>query len=170
MRQRTRLLAMFGLRWLLAGCQPAGPLTAADVQWLKNDADQWVKAAKAADWAKLASLYATDGTLMPPNAPTVAGRDKIQAWMAAFPKLQDIKLAPQQIEGRGDLAYVRGTYTLTLAPQGNAPAISDNGKYLEIYKKQPDGKWTIVHVMFSSDAPAAPPPQAAKPSPPAKKE
>jgi uncharacterized protein (TIGR02246 family) len=160
---------MGGLTLLLAGCQQTGPLSDADKQGLRNDMSQWVKDANAGDWAKVASLYASDAVFMPPNEAAVNGRDKIQAWMTAFPKLQKIELSVQQIEGHGDLAYIRGTYDLTLAPQGTTPAISDKGKFLEVHKKQPDGKWATVSDMFNSDLPAAPPPQPAKAQAPAGK-
>jgi uncharacterized protein (TIGR02246 family) len=160
---------MVGLTWLLAGCQQAGPLADADVQALKNDADEWVKAVSAGDWAKVASLYATDAIFMPPNEAAVNGRARIQAWMSAFPKIQEIKLSTQQIEGRGDLAYVSGTYALTLVPQGTTPASSDKGKYLEIHKKQADGKWAILYDMFNSDMPVPPPAPPQKAQTPTRK-
>jgi uncharacterized protein (TIGR02246 family) len=163
MRQSAHVVAVVGLGCLLAGCQPkAVPLADADVQALRNDSETWVKAVTASDWAKVASLYTTDATLMPPNEAAVNGRAKIQAWMGAFPKLQDIKVSPQQIDGRGDMAYVSGTYTLTIAAQGPTPAIPDNGKFLEIRRKQPDGKWAIAYDMFSSNMPVPPPAPASK--------
>ena len=33
----------------------------------------------------------------------------------------------------------------------------DRGKYLEVWKKQADGKWKVVADMFNSDLPLAPP-------------
>ncbi len=40
-----------------------------------------------------------------------------------------------EIEGLGDLAYDRGTYSQTVTPDGAAP-IEDRGKYLTILRKQ----------------------------------
>ena len=56
-----------------------------------------------------------------------------------------------EIEGRGDLAYVRGTYTMTLHPDGAPEPVEDAGKYLEIRRKQSDGSWLYVADMFNSD-------------------
>jgi ketosteroid isomerase-like protein len=36
----------------------------------------------------------------------------------------------------------------------------DKGKYVEIWKKQPDGSWKCAVDMFNSDLPAAPAPAA----------
>jgi hypothetical protein len=52
------------------------------------------------------------------------------------------------------MAYVRGTYTMTLAPAG-APEANDSGKFLEVRYRQPDGRWLIAVDMFSSSQPAA---------------
>ena len=53
---------------------------------------------------------------------------------------------------QADLAYDRGTYSMTVTPPGAAP-IEDRGKYLTIYRKQADGSWKIARVMFNSDLP-----------------
>lgn len=62
--------------------------------------------------------------------------------------------------GRGgswDLAYSVGTYRVTLTPRkaGAKPLPTDEGKFLEVLKKQADGSWKIVYDMWSSNAPAA---------------
>ena len=41
---------------------------------------------------------------------------------------------------------------------GKGKKISDNGKILEIWKKQPDGSWKCSVDTYSSDLPAPPPP------------
>ena len=38
----------------------------------------------------------------------------------------------------GDLAYGSGAYELTLSPPGSG-AISDKGKYVVVYRRQPEG-------------------------------
>jgi ketosteroid isomerase-like protein len=63
------------------------------------------------------------------------------------------------------LAYDRGTYSMTITPPG-AAAIEDRGKYLTIYRKQADGSWKVLRVMYNSDLPL---PAPEKPAGPAKK-
>ncbi len=57
-----------------------------------------------------------------------------------------------EIAGRGDLAYVRGTYKLKIVLEGHDP-IPDTGKYIEIRKKQADGSWLLYRDIFNSDVP-----------------
>lgn len=113
----------------------------------------WLKAVRASDWAEVAARYTPDATLMPPNEPAVSGRESIRKWFAAFPPLVSMDLNVVETEGCCDVAYVRGTYKLAIAPPG-AGTIQESGKYLEIHHKQADGKWLMLRDMFSSDSPA----------------
>ena len=52
----------------------------------------------------------------------------------------------------GDLAYMIGTYELSLNDASGKP-VHDRGKYAEVWKKQTDGQWKVVADMFNSDLP-----------------
>jgi ketosteroid isomerase-like protein len=58
----------------------------------------------------------------------------------------------------GDLAYSVGTYELTMNDPKGKP-VTDRGKYMTVWKKQPDGQWKVVTDMYNSDLPA---PEAGK--------
>jgi ketosteroid isomerase-like protein len=67
-----------------------------------------------------------------------------------------------EVARAGDLAYLIGVYQMTSKdPQGKP--VNDHGKLVEVWKKQPDGKWKTVADICNSDLPAPPP------APPAKK-
>ena len=40
--------------------------------------------------------------------------------------------------------------------------VADRGKFVEVWKKQADGKWKVVADIFNSDLPAAPPGEGKK--------
>ena len=62
------------------------------------------------------------------------------------------EVASDTIEGRGDLAYNQGHYRFTAVPKAKGvPGVADEGKFLEILKKQPDGSWKYVLDMYSSN-------------------
>ncbi len=144
----------------LSSCQPPAPaaLTAADLQAAEALGPQFVEAIRAGDMAAVGRLYADDAVLLPPNSPAVRGPAAIQEFFTAFPKVAELSLVTERIEGVGGLAYVHGRYVLQVAIEG-APV--DSGKYLDVRKKQPDGSWKYVADMFSSDLPPAPPAPAA---------
>jgi ketosteroid isomerase-like protein len=58
----------------------------------------------------------------------------------------------------GDLAYSMGTYEGTMNDAKGKP-VTDRGKYVTVWEKQPDGKWNVVADIYNSDLPA---PEAAK--------
>jgi ketosteroid isomerase-like protein len=60
-------------------------------------------------------------------------------------------LTIDEIDGRADLAYVRGSYSMTLHPQGAPAPVDDVGKYLEIRMHQADGSWLLAVDIFNSD-------------------
>jgi ketosteroid isomerase-like protein len=67
-----------------------------------------------------------------------------------------------EIVGSGDLAYLRGTWTMTISIPGVPAPINEHGNMLLISRKQSDGVWKITREMLNSDVPEpapAPPPK-----------
>ncbi|MBE3134644.1 MAG: DUF4440 domain-containing protein [Acidobacteria bacterium] len=61
--------------------------------------------------------------------------------------------AKVDVSQAGDFAYSYGTNTVTLVdPIGHR--MKDRGKYLTVYRKQPDGAWKVVADTGNSDLPA----------------
>jgi ketosteroid isomerase-like protein len=138
---------------------PAG-LSSQDEAAIRAVDAEWARAATAGDANALTATYSSDATLLPPNEPVVKGEavKKYNADMlGAFSGPEE--LTTMVVEGRGDVAYAVGTYRATLTPKkaGAKPLPTEEGKYLEVLKKQPDGSWKIVYDMWSSNAPAGKP-------------
>ncbi len=153
MKSITKLPVLAVLAVSVAACAGGGAsLSDADIAAIEEVGESWIAAANADDWAGLAALYTEDAVLMPPNSPVVQGRAAIEAFFAAFPPSSGFALNPVEIDGRGDLAFVRGTYSLTLEIEGMEPT-PDTGKYIEIRRKQADGSWLLAADIFNSDIP-----------------
>jgi ketosteroid isomerase-like protein len=139
------------------GSGPAAPLAAADLAAIRATDSAFASAAEAGDAAGLAGKYLPDAHLMPPNAPALRGREAVQKFWSGFTGAYQLRMSvtSDEIEGRGDLAYARGHYTLDATPKGKgSPPIHDEGKFLEILRRQPDGSWGYAVDMYSSDLPA----------------
>lgn len=153
----SRWVLMMG--FIIMACQspPPEPVSLPDEDRTAVSAmhDAFRDALIAGDFATLAGMYTENGVLMPPNGPAVEGRANIQTWGEAFPKVTEATITPVEIDGRGDLAFVRGTFSLTFAPEaeGAEPA-QDQGKFVDILRKQADGAWLIAVDIFNSDLPA----------------
>jgi uncharacterized protein (TIGR02246 family) len=134
-------------------------LSQADVRKIDEATQAAMKAALAKDFGTWAALFLDDGVLNPPNEPAVKGRTAIRAWLEKFPPITEFKLKNEKVEGREDLAYVLGTYNMTIIPPGAPGAVKDSGKFVTVVRRQADGRWLVAVDMFSSDMPAALPPK-----------
>ena len=128
----------------------------ADEQAIRGQVDRWLQLIKAKDAAGIATLYAEDGAVMPPNAPIGKGRAAIQQTWAAMMQTPgfDLAIVPDQIivSSSGDMALDRGTYKLKVAPNGTAQ--TDMGKYVVVWRKI-GSEWKVAADIFNSDQPAS---------------
>ncbi|MCX6230924.1 MAG: DUF4440 domain-containing protein [Bacteroidetes bacterium] len=92
------------------------------------------------------SYYAEDATVLYPNNDAIKGRDAITAALSSFGS--DLNVTPTivDINGSDELAYVYGTVKM----ETNAKVELDHGKYIEIWKKQKDGKWQVIYDIFNT--------------------
>lgn len=135
-----------------AAKQPAPKAPGATDAIQQLDAE-FMKAANAKKAGALVkAFYAPDAVLMPPNRPIVEGRAGIQSFLQSLidSGLSGIKLETTTIASAGDLAYGRGRYTLSISPPSGAP-IQEAGKYVVVYRRQPNGAWRAVADIFNSD-------------------
>ena len=158
-RQRTRLVlaACIALLSFTLACQPKAPDTRAVESALKELDAQWSKAAAAKDLDKTVSYYADDAIVLPPNAPAATTKEGIRGvWkdMITNPGYAGgWKATRVEVARSGDLAYLSGTYDLTLNDAKGKP-VKDRGKYVEVWKKQADGTWKTVADIWNSDPPS----------------
>jgi ketosteroid isomerase-like protein len=124
-----------------------------DVAAIKTAHDAYGQTMISKDWAALIAMYTEDAEVMPPNMPLIQGREAIQAWSEASPPYTAFNLTCVEIDGRSDLAYVRGEYTLTMEIEGAPEPIQDIGKFITILQKQQGGSWLIALDIFNSDLP-----------------
>ena len=160
-KSATFVFSLFLLAFLTAcQTQATSDTRAADETALKKLDDEWSKAAGARDVDKTISYYSDDAVVMPPNIPTLAGKESIRTLWKSMLESPGFsggwKATKVDVARSGDLAYVSGTYEFNEKDDGGKP-MTDKGKYLEVWKKQADGGWKCVADMFSSDLPVATP-------------
>lgn len=171
-RQLARFAAI-GMATLALGCtrQPAGPpdTRAADEAAVRAADEAWSQSAKSEQLDQFLATYAADAALLAPNSPMTgdeAGRRKLLGGLFASPGFA-LSFQPSKVEvaRAGDIAYTLGTYQLTLNDANGKPMI-DHGKYVTIWRKQPDGSWKSIVDTFNTDLPAAPMAPAETPAQP----
>lgn len=170
MRRYALRVACAGLFVLMIACTHQAPDTrVADVKAVKAVEAAWVNDIATRDVNKFVSYYSADASFLFPNQPIIDGRDNIKA--AFTPMLADpnfgltFQATRAEASKGGDFVFTVGTYTLTLSDPKSKKPITDNGKYLTVFKKQADGKWEVVADAISSDSPAPVSPRSSKPRP-----
>ena len=109
-----------------------------------------------ADTATVKSFYAEDALMMGANEKAVRGPEEIAkafGAMHATMKVPAFELKAQDVIVTGDYAIETGAYSMTMQPK-TGKAMSDVGKYLVVWKHQPNGTWKIVRDIYNSDQPA----------------
>src|SRR5580700_9569933 len=163
MARKTKLALWGCLAVVLfaAGCGENKPpdTRAADEKTIRNLDAQWSKTAAARDVDGTVSYYTDDASLLAPNAPIASDRQSIRAAWASL-LTPDTSLTWQasklEVARSGELAYLVGVYQMTTKDAQGKPA-SDTGKFVEVWKKQADGKWKVVADIFNTDLPALAP-------------
>ncbi len=161
MLRNTSLILCLVLAALAVGCSnapaPAPDTRAADVKAVKDIEAAWVKDANSKDPAKWASYFTEDGSGLYPGLATLNGKAAIQAAMAPYFSDPNFALTFESTRSMasksGDMVYSQGTYSMTMTDPKTKKPMTDKGKFLTVYTKQPDGSWKAVADTFNSDSP-----------------
>ena len=138
------------LTWLsvviLAACGE-GPQIEADLAGLRDMGDTLQVQLNIRDTAAIAAIYAPNGSIMPPNAETVAGREAIEAfWVEFLASGNILGIKGTEVRANGNMGYRVGTYTIA-SPHNE---LVDKGKYVEVWHHMDDG-WRLMYDIFNSD-------------------
>jgi uncharacterized protein (TIGR02246 family) len=107
-------------------------------------AETFEAGARSGNVEQMVSIYADDAVLMPPNMPSLTGREAIAKFWSGM--LQggtvDVDLIMEDFQVAGDVAVERGRYEV------KSP-VTDSGKYMLLLRKS-RGKWLIATDIFNS--------------------
>ncbi len=115
----------------------------------------WLKACSTKDVAKSVAFFDKQGSMLVPNSPLATGKAIARLFAKGF-ALRDYKLTWHQnkvgVARSGDLGYTSGKYQLSFTDE-QGRTVRDKGKYLMVWKRQPDGAWKVLFDTSSSDLP-----------------
>ena len=132
---------------------PAAGITGADSSAIVALNGRLKAAALAANWDAWGAEYTSDPVRYPPNLTALVGKSAVDAWYHGTPKFTAFEVAVTSVMGRADLAVATGSFKAT-APAGKARAVTtDEGKFMQLLMKQPDGSWKIARDIWNSDLP-----------------
>jgi ketosteroid isomerase-like protein len=116
--------------------------------------DNFADANKSGDVKTLMNFYTDDAILMAPYESMSKGRD--ETFTRNSKEMQGKKF--QEFSGKvtdvfvsGDLAYEIGTYNVSFTTAQMTEPMKDQGKYVNIWQKQPDNTWKLKVETWNSD-------------------
>lgn len=108
----------------------------------------------AGDTERYLTFLTDDAVLMPPNGPAVSGKEAIGNWNRAISqqvRITNYTSRDEEIVVAGDWAFRRAAMHWTLTPVPGGAGAADSGKYIILYRRQPDGSWKVARDMWSSN-------------------
>jgi ketosteroid isomerase-like protein len=116
-----------------------------DVAFLRNIAHEFEEGFNNGDVDRIMRFYGetyVDVNLRHP-VQNKAERREYYSQVMRRPGLR-VRVQPDDILVRGDLAFVRGTILLTQAPTTGAAPTRTELRYLEVAERTPDGGWQVL--------------------------
>jgi uncharacterized protein (TIGR02246 family) len=122
-----------------------------DIKKAIEDLDAaYTKAYNKGDAAGCAAVFSEDVVTLAPGQPMTRGRKALEEIVRSMiDKTSGGKHSNKLVEYgvEGDLAYQVGTYAVT----GTNPP--EQGKFVNILRRQPDGTWKVYVAIFNRDKP-----------------
>ncbi|MBI1344571.1 MAG: DUF4440 domain-containing protein [Terrimonas sp.] len=137
---------------MLAACNNAEqqqPTTANELSQMNRD---FANALNDKDAVAAANCYTEDATILPPNEAPVTGRANIrQYWEGAIAAgAFDVAVATLSTGSNGDLGYEVGRFQMS-TKDSSGKVMTERGKYIELLKRDKDGKWRSTHGIWNTD-------------------
>ena len=113
------------------------------------------QALMAGDYNTIASFYTDDALSLPSYEPMWRGKNAIlegnKKDAESGLKYTSFSARTTDVYGSGDITYEIGTYELSFTMPNKTTAMTDKGKYLNIWQKQNDGTWKLRADTWNSD-------------------
>lgn len=136
----------------LAACG-GGAQVETDLAGLRDIGDALKVQINIRDAAAIAAIYAPNGSIMPPNSESVAGREDIEAfWVDFLASGNIVGLTYNEVGASGNIGYKVGAYTIA-SPYN---VLIDKGKFVEVWHHSESG-WQLKYDIFNSDREPAQP-------------
>lgn len=129
---------------------PAAELDNADLQSMREASRAYASAWLSNDSEMVMATFVAEPILSPSGLEYLEGQQAARDFW--FPAGAPATLVTRfdteelEIDGSGDLGFVRGTFTLAFDYDG--ASYENRGKFVSILRKQADGEWLITHHLW----------------------
>lgn len=153
----VRLLLFFLLVGIAACTAPPQEATdeiatgnQADLDALQKVASDLLMTINRDDLSAFLEGVTDDVVLMPPDLPTVTGKEVIRAWAQEDfgQRTSDEDWFEDEVVISGDWGFVRGNYAVVVQSEGGEPE-ERTGKQLLIFRRAEDGSWKLARAIWN---------------------
>lgn len=126
----------------------------ADVKAIAKVMAQYAEALNKDDVDLYCTIHDVDAEKMPQHRPWIAGAAAIRKFFNGISKnfrWQNAVVHPMEIEVFGGFAYSRGSYSFDMISKADGTIDHTSGKFLTVFKQQPDGSWKIYRDSYLFD-------------------
>lgn len=124
-----------------------------DIKEIRNWIDNYEEAIKSEDIERILTYTSDDIVYYPPNQPSFSGKDNLRKWFVSyfnyFSPRESLNLL--NFDVYDDFAYLEGKYSILGRIKQTGDDFSDNGKFINFYKRQSNGKWICTRSIWNSD-------------------
>ena len=140
---------------VLSGCVQSSVDSEAEQAALRSAATKYHEAGSTSDIETVVALYATDGVILPPNAPAQTGPAAFRDFAIAFTGLPAFSMRfdtpTVEISAAGDMGYtLTDTFISFDGPDGSR--VEDQVRDFHLWEKR-DGEWKVVLDIWNSELP-----------------
>ncbi|HXG37193.1 MAG TPA: DUF4440 domain-containing protein [Bacteroidota bacterium] len=147
---KSLTLLLVGLLFF-SSCAPQKSRPTATREDIEKLASQFWAAHEKGDVESLATMVTEDVIVMVPNADDLRGRSAVKQAMSqmyAAMKVTDFAIQTREIDICDSTAYELATYTENLNFAGKPPQ-PVRGRYLLVWKRQPNQSWLVHRNLFN---------------------
>ena len=123
---------------------------------LREAANRYDEAGHSMDIDTMASLYASDALVLPPNSEAKKGTAGVREFLTAFNETPGFEVRFETptvvVSEGGDLGYTLADIEITVDGPDGQPVTSRERDF-HLWKKQADGSWKIVIDIWNSPDP-----------------
>jgi ketosteroid isomerase-like protein len=94
---------------------------------------------------------------MPPNEPVLKGKAAVRDWydqLLTQLRTSNLAITEREVLIGDGWATELATFEWTLAPVAGGPAVTDRGNYVQVWHREPDGRWLFARELWNSTTPA----------------
>jgi uncharacterized protein (TIGR02246 family) len=108
----------------------------------------------------LVALMADDVVLMPPHEAVLKGKPAVRAWydqLLTQLRTSSLTITDREVLIGGEWATELAAFEWTLVPVAGGPAVVDRGSYVQVWHREPDGRWLFSREVWNSTTPPGAP-------------